>query len=202
MDMTAFATIITAFGTLGILAVSALMVRATNRMAKVSELTLKAGTTPQVVAYLQDHFHDSVAAYIAVVIENIGHGAAQNVVYRLDMEDREGQVLAREHNLANKQDVKIDFLPTGVKREMILGSTPQLYDSERDAAVLAPFKVTIHYENLNGEKFGPQTFTLDTNDFADRGSVAKSSIVDIETSLRSLPEIKSLMEKFTKQSTA
>ena len=64
---------------------------------------------------------------------------------------------------------------------------------------MAPFSVTVLYENLNGEEFR-KTFMLDLNNFEGRGAVAKSSLVDIEKSLRSLPEIKRLVERLTKNS--
>ena len=193
-DVTALATTITAIGTLAIVVVTALMVKATNRMAKVSELTLKAGTTPQVIAYLQDHLHDILVPIVTVVVENVGHGTAQNVIYHLHIGDEAGQELAKKYHFANKKDMKMDFLPTGVKREMTLGSTTALYDRDRESPAMAPFTVTVQYENLNGEQFGPQTFLLDLKQFEDRGGVAKSSLVDIEKSLRSLPKIERLIE--------
>ena len=194
-DVTALATIIIAIGTLAIVVVTACMVKATNRMAKVSELTLKAGTTPQVIAYLQDHFHDTLVPMVTVVMENVGHGTAQNVLYRLHIEDEAGQELAKKYHFANKKDMKMNFLPTGVKREMTLGPTAELYDPDSDSPTVAKFTVTVQYENLNGEQFGPQTFLLDLNQFEGSGGVAKSSLVDIEESLRSLPKIEQLIKK-------
>ena len=194
-DVTALATIITAIGTLAIVFVTACMVKATARMAKVSELTLKAGTTPQVIAYLQDHFHDTLVPIVTVVVENIGHGTAQNVLYQLRIEDEAGQKLAKKYFFANKKDMKMNFLPAGVKREMTLGSTAKLYDPDSDSPIVAPFTVTVQYENLNGEQFGPQTFLLDLNQFEGSGGVPNSSLVDIEKSLQSLPKIEQLIEK-------
>ena len=197
-DVTAIATTVTAFGTLAIFVVTALMVQATKRMAKVSELTLKAGTTPQVIAYLQDHFHDSIVPLVTVTLENIGHGSAQNVIYRLDIEDEGGQEIARRYFIANRKNMKMDFMPAGAKREITLDSTANLYDPDKESSLMAPFTVTVQYENLNGEKFETKTFTLDLDDFEGRGGVAKSSVVDIEKSLRSLPEIKRLMERLVR----
>jgi len=199
LDMTTLATLLTAVGTLAIAIVTALMVRATKRMAEVSERTLKASTTPQVIAYLQDHFHDIMVPCFTVVLENIGHGTAQKVYYHLHIEDEAGQEFAKKYYLAYKKDMKIEFLPAGAKREMMLGSTNELYDPEVESSAMTPFSVTVQYEDLNGEPFR-EHFTLNLNDFEGRGGVAKSSLVDIEKSLRSLPEIKKLVEKLARRS--
>lgn len=195
-DTTAIATVVTAAGTLAIAVVTALMVRATKRMAEVSERTLKAGATPQVIAYLQAHFHDNIVPSVTMVLENVGQGTAQNVLYRLHIEDEAGQNFAKKYFIANKKDLKIDFLPAGVKREMTLGSTAELYDPSNESSAMAPFSVTVQYENLNGEHFGIQTFKLDMSDFEGTGGVENSAIVDIQKSLRSLPKI----EQHLKQS--
>ena len=185
-DMTAIATVATAVTTLVVAVVTALMVRATNRIAKVSERTLKAGTTPQVIAYLKNHFHDRLVPDVTVVLENVGQGTAQNVRYQMNFEDEAGQQNANRHFIANRTELRIDFLPQGAKRETMLGRTDELYDASTDSVTIAPFRVTVWYENLEGEPQGEQFFTLDVRDFADIGGEQISSLVSIGQSFQNI----------------
>ena len=70
-----------------------------------------------------------------------------------------------------------------------------MYDSDVDAPAIDPFEVTIQYENLEGKQYKKQSFTLDSSDFEGAGGEAKSSIVDIEKSLRSVPQIEHLLQQ-------
>lgn len=195
---TAAATMVTAVGTLAIAAITAIMVWATNRMAKVSERTLKAGATPQVVAYLQAHLHDHIVPDVAVVLENIGQGTAQNVIYGINFEDEASRQIAKKYSITNDTGVKIDFMSQGARREIFLGATHELYDKEAALQIIAPFKVTVQYENLEGKQCGEESFVLDVLAFLGAGGQAKSSLVDIQASLRSLPKIEQHLEKLTK----
>ncbi len=170
-----------------ITAVSTLvMAVATYTIARVSARTLKAGTTPQVVAYLEKHFHDHIVPLITIVLENVGQGVAQNVVYQLHFEDDAGQQQAKKLFLANKKALKMDFLSPGARREMTLGSTSDLYDQGAESSVVGPFCVTVQYENLAGKRYKEQTFTLDPSDFEGTGGEGTSPFVDIQSSLRKI----------------
>ena len=189
---------ITAVATMVMAVATAVLVWATYRIAKVSERTLKAGTTPQVVAYLEGHFHDHIVPDITIVLENIGQGAAQNVKYEMNFEDEGGKKIAKKYFIANKTDLKIDFMPQGAKREMTLGSTVELYDKSTGSANIAPFSVTIQYENLEGKQYRDRFFTLDVDDFEGKGGVETNSLVDIEKSLRSLSNIERHIERLAR----
>ncbi len=183
-------------GFLGVTATATLfMAIASYRIARLTAQTLKVGATPQVVAYLQKHFHDSIVPLVTIAIANIGQGVAQNIRYQLRFEDEAGQQQAKRFHIANKADLKIDFLPAGEKIEIALGGTLNLYDSDADAPTIDPFEVTVQYENLEGKQYKKQSFTLDLSDFKDSGGAAKSSIVDIEKSLRSVPKIEHLLQQ-------
>ena len=170
-----------------ITAVSTLvMALATYRIARVSARTLKAGTTPQVVAYLEKHFHDHIVPLVTIVLENIGQGVAQNVIYQMHFEDEAGQQQAKNLLLANKKDLTIDFLPQGAKREMTLGSTADLYDQDAQSSVVGPFRITVQYENVAGKRYKERVFTLDPSDFDGTGGEGTSALVDIQTSLRKI----------------
>ena len=186
---------VTAVATLVIAIATWVNVRASNRIAKASELTLKAGITPQVVAYLEGHFHDHIVPDVTIVLENIGQGAAQNVKYTIHFEDEAGKKLAKKYFLSNKTDLTIDFMPQGAKREMTLGSTEELHNRDTGLATIAPFRVTVQYENVEGTHYGPRSFPLDVRDFDGTGGVETSSIVVIEKSLKALPKIEQQLQK-------
>ena len=189
---------ITAVATMAMAVATVVLVRATHRIAKVSERTLKAGTTPQVVAYLERHFHDHIVPDVTIVLENTGQGTAQNVKYKVNFEDEGGKKIAKKYFIANKTDLKIDFMPQGTKREMTLGSTVDLYDKSTgsaNSANIAPFNVTVQYENLEGKQYRGRVFTLDIDDFEGTGGVETTSLVDLERSLRSLPKIERHIER-------
>lgn len=196
-DITAIATMVTAGATMAVAFATAVMVRATNRMAKVSELTLKAGTTPQVIAYLKDHFHDRLVPDVTVVLENIGQGAAQNITYRMIFEDEAGKKLAEKNFIVNRTDLKIDFLPQGAKREMMLGKIDELYDQNTKVIKITPFSITVQYENLEGQQHREESFKLDVRGFEGMGGVQVSSLVKIDESLQSLPKIEQHLGKLT-----
>lgn len=196
-DITAIATIITAAATIAVAIATAVMVRATKKIARVSQQTLKAGTTPQVVAYLKDHFHDRFVPEVTVVIENLGQGAAQNVKYKMNFEDEESKKLAKKNFIANKTGLKIDFLPQGAKREMMFSTMNDLYDEKTEKIKIPSFSVTVQYENLEGEPQGEQSFTLNVRDFEGIGGMQVSSLMKIAEALQSLPEIEQQLGKLT-----
>ena len=196
-DITAIATIITAAATIAVAIATAVMVRATKKIARVSQQTLKAGTTPQVVAYLKDHFHDRFVPEVTVVIENLGQGAAQNVKYKMNFEDEESKKLAKKNFIANKTGLKIDFLPQGAKREMMFSTMNDLYDEKTEKIKIPSFSVTVQYENLEGEPQGEQSFTLNVRDFEGIGGMQVSSLMKIAEALQSLPEIEQQLGTLT-----
>ena len=117
----------------------------TKTLANENRLLRKAGTVPEVVAYLATDSQRSHA--INFVLANVGRGPAKNIEFTLegDMDDFAAhQVSSAFRN--NSGGRGTDMLPQSERIQSFFGVGPSLLSTPP----LRCFSVSITYEDLNG----------------------------------------------------
>lgn len=155
----ALATAVSAVATVVVMYANLKYARLTKALLEENRILRKAGTEPEVVAYLQPvpgSFSD-----LHFVLNNVGQGPARNVAFTLQNLDQES--FAR-HNVQFRNSPArkpIDMLPQGERVSYYFSPLhPSLFDEPR----LKPFSVLLTYGNLRGEKY-QSTFDLDISQF-------------------------------------
>lgn len=136
--ITAFATVVIAIATL----VTAVLTRS---LAKENRLLRKAGTEPEIVAFLStDKRYETMVTF---VLANVGQGPAKNVefAFEADEEDFTAHNVSMRNTTGRKA---ISFLPQGDRIESFFGAGHELFAEP----ILNPFKVIVKYENIAGKK--------------------------------------------------
>lgn len=136
----------------------------TRRLSEDNRALRKAGTEPEVVAYLAlDPVSPSV---INLVLENVGQGPACDVDFFVDANPEDFS----EHSVrfvAARSRQSITLLPQGQRIERMMGPG---WDLMKEEEPLPPFWVEVSYENLRGVRGEPQSYKLDVSEFG--GSLA------------------------------
>lgn len=180
---------VTALATIAI-AILTWLLAAENRRLR------KAGTEPEVVAYLMPH-PDGTGA-INFVIANIGQGPAKNVRFELDFEESDFE--RHEVLLFNdKRRVRTNILPQGEKISALFGVSYKLAGTDNKQEILKPFTVNITYDDLGG-KHRTSVYKLDVSQFLGlRGLFGKPTIREIADSLKGINEnIETFTEKMSR----
>ncbi len=154
---------ITAIATI-VIAMSAVVTTAlTRKLARENELLRKAGTEPEVIAYLESGFHSGFTNF---VLANVGRGPARNVKFRIQSDDPR---LSGDEESARKKGVflrnihertAISFIPPGESVRALFGASRLLVQESK----LPPFEVSIEYENMRGKRYTGTT-KLDISQF-------------------------------------
>ena len=146
-----------------------------------NRLLRKAGTEPEVVAYLAMDPRNNWA--IDFVLSNIGQGPAKNVQFKLDMEELE----VRSHDilLAIQHDRKpVSVLPQGERFRSFFGMGHLLLREPK----LKPFHVIIQYENIYGD-CREARHLLDVSQFAGYSVLGKPPEVEIASAVKKIENI-------------
>ena len=116
----------------------------TYALIRENRLLRKAGTEPDVVAYLTTHpRHPAITNF---VLANIGEGAARNVRFRFKADEQDfASHRVRLNNSCNR--AAISMLPQGEKIEAFFGGH-ELYQKNK----LRPFSVVVEYEDIKGRR--------------------------------------------------
>lgn len=145
------ATVVIAFSA----AVSAWL---TWRLSQDNRTLLKAGTEPEVVAYLAP---DPRSGFLLdLVLENVGQGPACDVEYFVDADPADFAKHKVEYVQARTSRKIKSLLPQGARVSRFIGVGNLLY-SEDEEARLQPFRVEVWYSNLRGARVGPKEYALD-----------------------------------------
>lgn len=146
----------------------------------------KAGTEPEVVAYLTPH-QDGTGG-INFVLANIGQGPARNVRFELEYDEEDFS----SHGvklLKNSDRTAISVLPQGEKLSSLFGISFELAkgkDKEQPQPPLKPFDVIVTYDNLNGKPVR-STQTLSVAQFLGLpGYASKPYLKEISDSLKNI----------------
>lgn len=151
-----YANLITAAAT-AVLAVLTAVLWYENRRLR------KAGTSPEVVAYLLPH--PDGHGGIHFVLANIGKGPAFNVAFDLDYDE----VDFESHRVMLKNDPQrtpVSVLPQDEKIRSLMGISFQLYGKidQNDIGPLKPFKVRTTFYDVVGRKMSRER-VLDIRQF-------------------------------------
>ena len=150
---------ITAIATIVIAASAVVTTILTRKLARENELLRKAGTEPEVVAYL-----DIGSYFINFVLANVGQGPAQKVKFSIESDDfRFSDDLPSEQKIFlrnNTERTAISFLPQGENIRVVFCFDRILFAKPK----LPPFDVLIEYENIKGKAY-KKTVKLDISQF-------------------------------------
>ncbi len=128
----------------------------TYALIRENRLLRKAGTEPNVVAYLTTHSRRPTMTIF--VLANIGEGAACNVRFRFQADEQDfTSHKVRLNNSCNR--AAIGMLPQGEKIEAFFGGH-ELYQNDK----LRPFIVVVEYEDIKGRR-RISTHSLDVSQF-------------------------------------
>lgn len=123
----------------------------------------KAGSSPEIVAYLLPHPDGNGGVHF--VLANVGRGPAFNIAFDLDYD--EDDFKAHGARLLNDpQRRPISVLPQDEKIRALIGISFELYGKigEKDIGPLKPFKVRLAYNDVFGNKRKHER-TLDIRQF-------------------------------------
>ncbi len=138
----------------------------TWRLSRDNRALLKAGTEPEVVAYLEPEQRSGIL--LDLVFENVGQGPACDVEYFVDADPEDFAKHEVKYVPARTSRKIRSLLPQGERVARFMGVGHRLY-SDDEQARLQPFGVSVWYSNLRGERVGPKEFALDVAEFG--GSV-------------------------------
>ncbi|MHA1567781.1 MAG: hypothetical protein ACTSX7_20905 [Alphaproteobacteria bacterium] len=136
--------IVTALATVTIAIAAVVTAKLTASLISENRLLRKAGTKPDVVAYLTtDPRYKNMVNF---VLANIGQGAARNV--RFTFNATEGELAAHNVQITNNVERKaIGILPQGERIEVFFGTGHELFQGTR----LPLLEVSLEYEDINGK---------------------------------------------------
>lgn len=148
---------VTALATVAIASAAIVTTFLTFMLAKENRLLRKAGTEPQVVAYLTTNpRHRTV---VDLVLANVGQGPAYNVKFTFEAAD--GDFAAHNVQISNMADRKpIGILPQAEQIDTFFGTGPDLFKNPR----LKPFNVHVEYDDISG-KHHDRDYPLDVSQF-------------------------------------
>ncbi len=148
----------------GVIAISAsVSAWLTWRLSQDNRALRKAGTEPEVVAYLART--GRYGAFFQLVLENVGQGPAQDVEIFVDASppDFAGFNL-REIAPRMRRTVR-RLLPQGERVELMMAVHHELF-KDKGENVLPPFHVDVTYTNLRGAKSPGQRHLIDVSEFS------------------------------------
>ena len=148
---------------------------------KENRLLRKAGTEPEVVAYLTMDARNIGA--INFVLANIGQGPARNVEFTLHTENDDFE--RHDILLGNEAGRKaVSVLPQGGRIESFFGMGYLLLNEPK----LRPFRVSVEFENIHG-KVSKTTQVLDVSQFIGLSTLGKKPEVEIASSLKKIETV-------------
>jgi hypothetical protein len=141
------------------------------RTTSVMEATLRAQTTPSIVAY----FDNPVSGLLDLVVKNTGYGSAKEVHLNiapplLDYKDRDINELS-----LFKQGIK--FFPPNREFRQIIGTIPQFFGEGSTRSL--EYELTISYRDSHGNSVPDQTIYLDLSVYHDLPIHRESDITEL-----------------------
>lgn len=130
-------------------------------LARENKLLRKAGTEPQVVAYLSPH--PRIIGPLQFTLANVGQGPAFNVRFRVVSG---GDDFERHHVLFPKPKVPLTIIPQGDRYETFVGMGAEMLAEPR----LEPFTIEVSYRDLKKREH-VQKYLIDVGQFEGFGRV-------------------------------
>lgn len=148
---------IVGLATVCVAAVGIMTALLTFNLARENRLLRKAGTEPEVVAYLTSDLR--YKNMVNFVLANIGQGPARNVSFTFECD--QADFAAHKVAVSNKSTRKsIGTLPQGERIDSFFGVGHQLFAEPR----LKPFSVKVGYDDLKGKRRSAE-YELDVSQF-------------------------------------
>ena len=169
---------ITAIATIFIAVSAVVTTILTRKLARENELLRKAGTEPEVIAYLEIHPH--LWNIFNFVLANVGQGPARNVRFLFEGDEED----FRDHGvrLRNEEERKaLSFLPQGESIRLFFGSAITIFTEPR----LQPLNVLVEYEDMKGRRHRA-TYRLDVSQFFEFSTVGQTPEQEIADALKKI----------------
>lgn len=167
----AISTVVTAAATVILTWLTGSMVGENRRLRK-------AGTEPELVAYLLPDERTKIL--LNFVLANIGQGPARNVMFSF-IGDEENFKKHEVRLSNNPRRTAISMLPQGEKLVAYFGRGPNLYQEPR----LKPFDVKVEYENIDGKKC-IRKYKLDVSQFDGLSSLGTPADYEMAQALKKI----------------
>ncbi len=119
------------------------------RLTEDNRALRKAGTEPEIVAYLG--LDPTIPSLINLVLENVGQGPACDVEFFVDAEPEDFSERDVRLVMARSRQ-RVGLLPQGQRIERMMAPGWDLMSEDNP---LPPFRVELSYANLRGTRFGP-----------------------------------------------
>lgn len=176
-QVTGFAALVSAVATVVLAITTIVYAWHTSQLADENRRLRKAGSDPQVVAYLTINPRVSIA--LDFVLANVGRGPAKNVRCQVIA----GDDFAEREVLLRMRDSTFGLLPQDEAIRTAFGMGPELLGDEP----LRPFEVKISYQNFDGEAYS-QSFTLDVAPFSGSIQLGEPSLDKIAKSAKQIAD--------------
>jgi hypothetical protein len=141
------------------------------RTVSVMEATLKAQTTPSIIAY----FDNPMSTLIDLVVKNIGFGAAKEMRLRIDP-----PLLDHKNRDISKLSLfkrGIEFFPPNREFRQIVGTTHQFFNEEAQRPL--EYELIVSYCDAEGNPAPDQTIPLDLSVYHDLPIYRESDIAKL-----------------------
>ena len=144
----------------------------TWRLSQDNRALRRAGTEPEVVAYLG--IDPRSGFLVSLVLENVGQGPACDVEFFVEADPQDFADHEVRYVTAGTTQKIRSLLTQGERVERLLGVGNRLF-SEDEAKRLQPFRVDVWYSNLRDVRIGPKEYLLD---IAELGGATQSTPTD------------------------
>jgi len=159
----------------------------------------RAGSSPEVVAYIKPHTDGSGA--IEFVMANVGKGPAFGIEYNFICDESDFEY----HRVMIRNDsdrMPISVLPQDEAMKSLFGISFELYGDvgSKNIGPLKPFKVLISYADISGRRFKRER-AIDIRQFEGlRGVLAKSNERRIASAIEKIEKHLSVISQQSQQS--
>jgi hypothetical protein len=153
---------VTAVATAFIAVSAGITVWLTKNLARDNSALLKAGTEPEVVAYLDIDARSG--SLVNLVFENVGRGPACDLEYFVIADPKDFAAHEVRNVMVRRQRKIARLLPQGGRIERMLGMGFELIKEDR---TLRPFSIKVSYSNLREVHCGPHVYNLDVSELGD-----------------------------------
>ena len=145
-------------------AVSAVVsVALTRRLSEDNRALRKAGTEPEVVAYVAQL--GKHRAFFHLVLENVGQGPACDVEIFVDATPNHFEGFDIQDVVPGMRRKVRSLLPQGERVEVMMGVHYRLFRNDGED-VLPPFDVEVTYSNLRGQMSPSRRHRVDVSEFS------------------------------------
>lgn len=178
------ASLTTALATVVLTVTTMIYAWLTAQLARENKLLRRAGTEPQIVAYLWPH--PRVTGPLQFILANVGQGPALDVSFRLtkggdDFEDHDANF--------PEPSVPLTVIPHGERYEVFFAMGWDLLKAPR----LKPFSVEVNYKDLSKRRHAA-VFEIDVTQFDGRRTIRDHPEDDL---LKAVKSIGDEMQKWT-----